>query len=128
MSNKDGRLKRRLEGLSSPPHEIHKKPRAPKLAFGDRIKVRATEEATAAGVAGLAGDIIGFTKRSGACVTAIGAKGDDYAFNVAFKDTENTAWFAEDQLELIERPGADGNKEHGDSATDDGKKPLWKIW
>ena len=129
MSNKSGRLKRRLEGLSSPPMEIRKKPRVPKLALADRVQVRATEEATAAGVAGLAGEIIGFTKRSGTSVTAIGATSDDYAFNVALKDVEGAFWFGEDQLELLERaPGAGGKKESADSATADAKKPSWKFW
>jgi hypothetical protein len=128
MSNKGSRLKRRLEGLSGPPQGIHKKARVPKLAFGDRVQVRATEEATAAGVAGQTGEIIGFTRRSGASVTTIGAAGDDYAFNVSFKEVKGTFWFAEDQLELLERPGADGNQEHQDSATADGKKAAWKFW
>jgi hypothetical protein len=129
MSNKSGRLKRRLEGLSTPPHEIRKRTRVPKLVFGDRVQVRATEEATAAGVAGLAGEIIGFTRRSGASVAVIGATGDDYAFNVSFKETESTSWLAEDQLELLERsPGAGGKKEREDPATAHRKKPSWKFW
>ena len=128
MSNKGGRLKRRLEGLSSPPQPLRRVVRAPKLAFGDKVRVRETAEATEAGVAGLTGDIIGFTRRSGGSVTAIGAKGDDYAFNVAVKDSESTVWFAEDQLELVERaPGAGGKKEGEDLAADS-KKPSWKFW
>jgi hypothetical protein len=129
MSNKTGRLKRRLEGLSTPPIKSQKSPRNPKLAFGDRVRVKATEEANAAGAAGLTGEIIGFTKRSGSSVVAIGAAGDDFAFNVFFKETESTAWLAEDQLELLEHsPGADGSKGHVDSATTDGKKSAWKFW
>jgi hypothetical protein len=127
MSNKSGRLKRRLEGLSNPPQEIRKRARVPKLAFGDQVQVRATEEANAAGVAGLAGEIIGFTKRSGASVAAIGATGDDYAFNVSFKEVEGTFWFAEDQLERS--PDAGGGKSGGENLTAaDSKKPSWKFW
>jgi hypothetical protein len=109
--------------------KIQKRSRTPKLEFGDRVQVRATDDANAAGVAGLAGEIIGFTRRSGASVTAIGAAGDDYAFNVAFKETESTSWFAEDQLELLERPpGAGGSGEPADSTVAHGKKPSWKFW
>jgi hypothetical protein len=127
MSKKGGRLKRRLEGLSNPPQEIRKRARVPKLAFGDQVQVRATEEANAAGVAGLAGEIIGFTKRSGASVAAIGATGDDYAFNVSFKEVEGTFWFAEDQLERS--PDAGGGKSGGENPTAaDSKKPSWKFW
>lgn len=93
------------------------------------MQIRATDEASAAGVAGLAGEIIGFTRRSGASVKAIGAAGDDYAFNVAFKETESTGWLAEDQLELLERsPSADGSKEGENVTIADSKKPLWKFW
>lgn len=128
MSNKSGRLKRRLEGLSTPPMKIKKSPRTPKLAFGDKVQVRPTEEATAAGVAGLAGEIIGFTRRAGTSVTAIGALAGDYAFNVSFQEVEGAYWFAEDQLELRERaPGANGDKE-GEPAAAGGKKPVWKFW
>lgn len=126
MSNKSGRLKRRLEGLSTPPMKIKRNPRTPKLAFGDKVQVRPTEEAAAAGLAGLAGEIIGFTRRSGASVTAIGATADDYAFNVSFKEVEGAYWFAEDQLELLERgPGAGGDQE---AAPAGDKKPAWKFW
>lgn len=129
MSNKSSRLKRRLEGLSTPPMKVKKSPRAPKLVFGDRVQVRATEEATAAGLAGLAGEIIGFTRRAAVSVSVIGPAGDDYAFNVSFKEVEGTYWFAEDQLELVERaPGANGDKERADAAAEGGKKPAWKFW
>jgi hypothetical protein len=129
MSNKGGKLKRRLEGLSSPPHEIHKS-HPPKLAFGDQVKVRATPEANAAGVAGMAGEVIGFTKRSGASVAVVGSHHDDYAFHVSFKEQPGTLWFTEDQLELVAHSATAGAGKSGSGNADstEGKKPAWKFW
>ena len=127
MSIKSGRLKRRLEGLSSPPIAVSRKPRAPKLVLGDRVKVRETPEASAAGFAGLAGEVIGFTRKSGVSVTAVGAGQDDFAFNVAFQDADGTSWFAEAQLDFVEHaPGAGAPAAPGETAGE--KKPAWKFW
>jgi hypothetical protein len=126
MSNKGGRLKRRLEGLSSPPIPVRKS-RIPKLVLGDRVKVRETPESTGAGLAGLTGEIIGFTKKSGVSVTAIGAGLDDFAYNVSFTDAASTAWFAEQQLEVVDHAPGSAVAKEGAADTGD-KKPAWKFW
>jgi hypothetical protein len=111
------------------------------ISFGDRVRVRITPEATAAGLAGLEGDVYGFTTPSVTSVMVIGAHGEDYALNVSFGEKKETFWFAEDQLEFISHsPGteirvggvqkkwvrAESGEwiEHSTAKT----KPWWRIW
>jgi len=114
---------------------------SPKIAFGDRIRVRRTPEATAAGLANLEGDVYGFTTPSVTSVAVIGSKSDDYALNVSFEEKKETFWFSEDQLEFVSHSaGAEitvGKKKFvrgtsgewiGDSQTQMNAPPWWKFW
>ncbi len=75
------------------------------ISFGDRVRVREAPETTAVGVAGLVGEVMGETTPSATGVTVIGQSGD-FAINVVFEGNQNTYWFAEELLELVDHsPG-----------------------
>jgi hypothetical protein len=114
---------------------------SPKIAFGDRVRVRDTPEASAAGVAKLEGDVYGFTTPSVTSVSVIGSKNGDYALNVSFEEKKETYWFSEDQLEFVSHSAGTkitiGEKEFvrsesgewlGDSAAPAKARPWWKFW
>ena len=141
MSFRNDRLKRRLEGLSTPPMQIHRD-RTPKIASGDRVRVHPTTEAITAGVAGLVGEVIEVCTPSDPGIVVIGAKGEDQVVNVSFKEKEGVFWFARNQLEFRgHAPGSDaGTAGAGQSPQQDvaGKadepapvaakpKPWWRF-
>ncbi len=114
---------------------------SPKIAFGDRVCVRDTPEAVAAGVAKLEGDVFGFTKPSVTSVSVIGSKSGDYALNVSFEQMKGEFWFAEDQLEFVSHSAGTkitvGKKsfvrsESGEWISDPPAsapaRPWWKFW
>jgi hypothetical protein len=69
--------------------------------FGDRVRIRASSETVAAGVAGLEGEIYGFTTPSTTGVQVIGGAPDDYALNVSLESTDATLWVRPDLVELL---------------------------
>jgi hypothetical protein len=70
-------------------------------AFGDQVRVRSTAETLAAGVAGLEGEVHGFTTPSVTGVEVIGSPADDHALHVWFGDDREGRWFHPDLLELL---------------------------
>ena len=121
---------------------IHRGIRTPKLAVGDRIRVRETEEAVAAGVADRVGDIVELATQPVTDVSLIGATSEGHAVKVSFADKEGTFWFAKEQLEFLEHvPGAmlksagadpeashDASRESGETVPAETKpKPWWKF-
>jgi hypothetical protein len=64
------------------------------LSFGDNVRVRVTAATEAAGLAGLAGQVHGFTTPSVTGITAIGDVKDDRAYNVFIKARGADFWFA----------------------------------
>ena len=130
------RLKRRLEGLSTPPMSVHHGVSTPKIAVGDRVRVHETAEATAAGVAGLVGEVVDFAAPPVTDVAVIGAVGEDNAVNVSFAEKEDPFWFAMGQLEIlghaagsqIKSAGQGVSGKSGGTAPDAAKpKPWWKF-
>jgi hypothetical protein len=87
--------------------------RTAKMAVGDRVHVHETAEAIAAGVAGLVGDVVGFAGPSDTHVAVIGAAGEESAVNVSFTEKEGAFWFAREQLDVIGRALASGDKSSG---------------
>jgi hypothetical protein len=73
------------------------------IKFGDRVLVLATSETVSAGVAGLAGDVYGFTTPSLTGVDVIGGAPEDYALNVNLDSKGEAFWFRPDLLELLHR-------------------------
>ena len=51
-------------------------------AFGDRVRIKETPETRASGVAGLEGDVYGFTTPSVTAIEVVGGSPDDFAINV----------------------------------------------
>ena len=114
---------------------------APKITFGDKVRVRNTPDADAAGVANLEGDVFGFTTPSVTSVSVIGSKSGDYALNVSFEEKKGEFWFAEDQLEFVSHSagtkitvGTEGfvRSESGewiaDPSVSAAVRPWWKFW
>ncbi len=112
MSHND-RLKRRLEGLSTPPIPMRRSMRTPKMAAGDQVRVHETAEAIAAGVAGLVGKVVAVAVPPVAEVAVIGATAGDSAVNVTFEGREGTFWFSKEQLDLVARASGSGGKQPG---------------
>jgi hypothetical protein len=139
MSNRNDRLKRRLEGLSTPPIPMRRGIRTPKMVVGDRVHVHETAEAIAAGVAGLVGDVVEIAPPPGAEVAVIGATGADAAVNVTFAGKDGPYWFAKDQLDIVEHAPVPENRipgvepkalkdVSGDSGEDSAAAPKTRPW
>jgi hypothetical protein len=77
-------------------------PDTPPIAFGDKVKVRATPDTEALGIAGLAGQVYGETTPSVTGVAVIGPLTRDYAVNVHFDGRGETFWFASELLEFVD--------------------------
>jgi hypothetical protein len=78
----------------------------PNITFGDNVRVRATQETEARGLAGLMGQVYGETAPSVTGVPIIGKPARDHAVNVHFKGRSETLWFAEELLEFVDHaPG-----------------------
>jgi hypothetical protein len=74
--------------------------------FGDRVRVKASQETTELGFAGRVGQVYGETVPSLSGVgPAIGDRGDDPAVSVVFEDTAEQAWFATHLVEFVDREG-----------------------
>lgn len=72
------------------------------LSFGDNVRVRVTVVTEAAGLAGLPGQVHGFTTPSVTGITALGDVKDDRAFNVFFKAHDKDFWLAPELLEFVD--------------------------
>jgi hypothetical protein len=69
--------------------------------FGDRVRIKESPETLSARVAGLEGDVYGFTTPSVTGVEVIGGAPDDYALNVSLPDRDAELWFRPDLVELL---------------------------
>jgi hypothetical protein len=68
--------------------------------FGDRVRIRESPETIDAGVAGLEGDVYGFTTPSVTGADVIGGSPDDTAVNVSI-GAHGALWFLPDLLEFL---------------------------
>ena len=76
------------------------------LTFGDTVRVRSTEEAQAAGLAGLVGKVVGETIPSMSGEQVVLPPQIDYAIGVSFDEFERTLFLPHDVLEFIDHgPG-----------------------
>ena len=69
--------------------------------FGDRVRILANPDTLVAGVAGLEGEVYGFTTPSATGVDVIGGAPDDYALNVNLDSMDQAFWFRPDLVELL---------------------------
>ena len=72
------------------------------ISFGDNVRVIATPETDATGVAGCIGHVYGETTPSVTGVPVVGVSGQDHAINVHFEERGDTLWFASELLELVD--------------------------
>jgi hypothetical protein len=71
--------------------------------FADRVRIKASQETEALGLAGRVGQIYGWTTPSVTGVSVIGSTADDYAVNVHFEALDDSFWFSEDLVERVDR-------------------------
>lgn len=112
------------------------------VSFGDNVRIRATKETEAAGVAGLKGQVFGETTPSVTGVEVIGTPTVDFAVNVHLEERGEAFWFALELVEFIDyAPGTEIRLEGVDRRwirTEDGgwkekplgqkKRPWWRFW
>ncbi len=113
------------------------------ISFGDTVRVRTTSVTEDAGVADLVGTVHGETTPSPTGVDVIGELEADYAINVFFEGTAESAWFEPTLLQFVDHGagveiGLDGvakkwvRSEDGEwieHSTSAGRnRPWWKIW
>lgn len=67
----------------------------------DRVLVRDTPETAEIGIAGMEGDVYGFTTPSVTGVEVIGGAPEDFALNVSFKDSKGEFWLRPDLVQLL---------------------------
>ncbi|PIW54936.1 MAG: hypothetical protein COW16_08475 [Sphingomonadales bacterium CG12_big_fil_rev_8_21_14_0_65_65_10] len=74
--------------------------------FGDRVRIKASDETLELELAGREGEVYGWTTPSITGVTVIGSEEDDVALNVNIEGLEHDLWFHPDLVELIDHnPG-----------------------
>jgi hypothetical protein len=75
--------------------------------FGDRARIRDTDETRGRGFAGRVGDVFGESVPSSSGVgPVIGDRGEDFALSVFFDETGEQEWFAPHLVEFIDHGGA----------------------
>jgi len=115
----------------------------PRITFGDNVRVLAARETEALGVAGLVGQVYGYTKPSVTGVSVVGQPSNDYAINVHFEQRKETLWFTPELLEFVDhapgtemRLGKRGNKWIRTASGEwtkveekrEERRPWWKFW
>jgi hypothetical protein len=109
------------------------------VIFGDTVRVVENADTTQAGIAGLKGEVFGFTTPSATGVTPIGSLADDFAINIYIESLSRDFWLDPSAVELVSRPdvmefGVAGKTIRA-TRTPDGyseeimeKRPWWKFW
>lgn len=69
--------------------------------FGDRVRIKTSPETMAAELAGLEGDVHGFTTPSATGVTVVGGAPDDRALNVFVESRNTDFWLRPDLIEFL---------------------------
>jgi hypothetical protein len=86
--------------------------------FGNKVKIKSSPETGRRGLAGKTGEIFGHTIPSASGVEVIGDTGEDFAYNVFFRDIRASFWFDEDLLEHLDNAA-------GTTITLDGAEKKW---
>ncbi len=71
-------------------------------AFGDRVRIKASDETERLGFADRKGLVYGWTTPSVTGVSVIGSSADDYAINVHLEELGESIWFSEELVEMID--------------------------
>ncbi len=72
------------------------------VSFGDNVRVRATRETEALGLAGLKGQVYGETTPSASGVEVVGTLSSDFAVNVHLEERGQAYWFAPELVEFLD--------------------------
>ncbi len=112
-------------------------------SFGDNVRVRPAPETVSLGIAGLSGQVFGFTTPSVTGVSVIGSTGEDYAINVSIPGRGSDFWLAAHLVEVIDHApsttisidaaptqhvrNADGTW-RVEPKSPSNAKPWWKFW
>ncbi len=70
--------------------------------FGNKVKIKSSQETEEINVAGKIGEIRGHTVPSMSDVIVIGSTKDDFALNVYFNDNDTDYWFDAELIEMID--------------------------
>jgi len=69
--------------------------------FGDRVRIKESPETLATELAGVEGDVYGFTTPSVTGVTVIGGAPNDHAINVFVESKKADFWIRPDLIEFV---------------------------
>jgi hypothetical protein len=72
------------------------------VSFADRVRIKVSAETERLGLAGREGQVFGETIPSEMGVYVVGPQADDYAINVHFDELNDSYWFSEELLEVID--------------------------
>lgn len=109
------------------------------LGFGDIVRIVQTPEMTQAKIAGLEGEIYGFTTPSASGVSVIGSLANDFAWNIHIPSLNQEFWLDPSNIELVHHPETIeltiGSKTIRATRTENGyieeivsSQPWWKFW
>ena len=115
---------------------------SPRPTFGDTVRIRPTPETQSRGLAGLSGQVFGFTTPSVTGVSVIGGAPNDRALNVSIEGQSGDLWFNPDLVEFVDHAvgtemALDGvpkkwiRTEDGgwrEEPTKGGNKRWWEFW
>ena len=73
-----------------------------RITFGDKVRIRSTDETESLSIAGLIGIVQGCTTPSVTGVSAIGRSSKDHAIRVLLEGQATQLWFAEELLEFVD--------------------------
>jgi hypothetical protein len=90
-------FRRRSSQIRMSPHLAESK-----IQFGDTVRVLFDASTESRALNGRIGTVFGQTTPSQTHVEVIGASAKDYAINVSFEGVDQTFWFAEELLELLD--------------------------
>ena len=109
------------------------------FGFGDTVRIKQTADMVQANIAGLEGEIYGFTTPSASGVETTGLLADDFAWNVHITTLGQGYWLDPSNIELVRHSESMeisiGGKTIRATRTDSGwqeeivpSKPWWKFW
>ena len=103
------RLARRLTvGRRRPGSPMLERAGELKLGFADHVRVLPERETEQAGLAGLVGQIYGFTTPSITGFSVVGDLHEDFAIAVQFEDRQDAVWLAAQVVEFVDHaPGTE---------------------
>jgi len=72
------------------------------FSFADNVRIRSAPETEAAGIAGLEGEVFGWTTPSVTGVDVVGDAPDDFAINVFIAEKNEVFWLRPELIELVD--------------------------